>query len=80
MTTAQLTMGTEVVASAEQRAAVVMLVESGELALGAAPRLGDWTMNTEIEGILILSPSPSDDEPIEDTYHSISDLERMFAS
>lgn len=73
-------LGTELVASADDRAAVVMLVESGELPLGAAPRLGDWTMGIDpLKDILLLSPTPSDDEPIEDAYRGVADFERLLA-
>jgi hypothetical protein len=81
MTTAQsvAVLRAELAASAEERAAVVTLVESGELPLGAAPRLGDWTMGNEVGDVLLLSPNPSDDEPIEDAYRSVASLERLLA-
>lgn len=73
--------GEELVASVEVRAAVVTLVESGEVPVGCAPRPGDWTMPTcgDTAPLLLMSPSPSDDEPIEDAHRNVDELERMLA-
>jgi hypothetical protein len=73
--------GEELVASVEVQAAVARLVEAGEVPVGCAPRPGDWTMPTSLgEPLqLILSPNPSDDEPIEDAHRSVDELERMLA-
>jgi hypothetical protein len=73
--------GEELVASVEVRAAVARLVESGEVPVGCAPRPGDWTMPTcgDQALVLLLSPSPGDDEPIEDVHRSVDELERMLA-
>ena len=72
--------GEELVAPAEVRAAVVMLVESGEAPVGCAPRPVDWmTIRSDAGAGRIISPTPVDDEPIEDAYRSVEDLERMLA-
>jgi len=72
--------GEELVAPVEVRAAVVMLVESGEVPVGCAPRPGDWTMIRANAGIgRIISPTPVEDEPIEDAHRNVEDLERMLA-
>lgn len=68
--------GEELVAPAEVRAAVVMLVESGEV----PARPVDWTTIRSNAGIgRIISPTPVDDEPIEDAHRTVEDLERMLA-
>ena len=72
--------GEELVAPVEDRAAVVMLVESGEVPLGCAARPGDWTTIRSNAGIgRIISPTPVDDEPIEDAHRTVEDLERILA-
>jgi hypothetical protein len=72
--------GEELVAPVEVRAAVVMLVESGEVPVGCAPRPGDWTTIRANAGIgRIISPTPVEDEPIEDAHRNVEDLKRMLA-
>ena len=72
--------GEDSVASAEVRAAVVMLVECGEAPVGSAPRPVDWmTIRSDAGAGRIISPTPVDDEPIEDVYRGVEDLERMLA-
>jgi hypothetical protein len=48
--------------------------------VGCAPRPGDWTMIRANAGIgRIISPTPVEDEPIEDAHRNVEDLERMLA-
>jgi hypothetical protein len=72
--------GEQLVVPAEVRAAVVMLVESGEAPAGCAPRPVDWMTIRSDAGIgRIISPTRVDDEPIEDAHRSVEDLVRMLA-
>ena len=72
--------GEELVAPVEVRAAVVMLVESGEAPVGCAPRPVDWITIRSNAGIgRIISPTPVEDEPIEDAHRTVEDLEAMLA-
>jgi hypothetical protein len=72
--------GEELVAPVEVRAAVVMLVESGEVPVGCAARPVGWMTIRSDAGIgRIISPTPVDDEPIEDAHRNVEDLERMLA-
>lgn len=72
--------GEQLVVPAEVRATVVMLVESGEAPVGRAPWPVDWmTIRSDARIGRIISPTPVDDEPIEDAHRSVEDLVRMLA-